>query len=37
MTHLDRLIDMAKANDVPVVNCRQLYDEHRKMPRTAPA
>jgi len=25
MAHMGRLIDMARANDVPILNCRQLY------------
>jgi len=29
MTHLDKLIEMAKANDVPIVNCKQLYEQYR--------
>lgn len=29
MTHLSRLIEMAKANDVPILNCSQLYEKYR--------
>ncbi len=29
MTHLSALIEMAKANGVPVLNCTQLYEEYR--------
>jgi hypothetical protein len=33
MTHLDRLIEMAKANDVRIVNCKQLYEEYKARKR----
>lgn len=29
LEHLDRLIEMAKENDVPVLNAMQLYEEYR--------
>ena len=29
MSHLSRLIEMAKANDVPILNCLQLYEALR--------
>jgi hypothetical protein len=29
MTHLSALIEMAKANGVPVLNCTQLHEEYR--------
>ena len=28
--HLEQLIEMARKKNVPIMNCRQLYDKHQK-------
>ena len=28
LKHIEWLIEMAKDNNVPIMNCRQLYDQH---------
>ena len=30
LEHLERLIEMAKGKNVPILNCRQLYDKYRQ-------